>query len=60
MLKNKQSSGLDNINKELLKYGGNELLDQMNTLFNKKIDQKEAPEKWKVSITIPVFKKGNI
>ncbi|XP_057671969.1 uncharacterized protein LOC130903737 [Diorhabda carinulata] len=56
-MKNRKSPGLDNINNELLKYGGNELIDQMHVMFNKIYDQRKVLEEWKVSISIPVFKK---
>lgn len=58
-LKNRKAPGLDNINNELLKYGGDTLVDEIHTLFNKIYEKMELPEQWKQSITIPVFKKGD-
>lgn len=54
-LKNRKLFGLHNINNELLKYRGNELIDEIHTLFHKIYDQQKVPAEWKLSTTISVF-----
>lgn len=42
----------------MIKYGGEPLLEELETLFNKIIHHGKVPEQWKDSIIIPMFKKG--
>lgn len=58
-LKNRKAPGLDNIHNELIKYGGEELLEELHTFYNKIATLKKIPEEWRKSITIPIFKKGS-
>lgn len=58
-LKNRRAPGLDNIHNEMLKYGGKELHDPLNALFNKIVRTGSIPTEWKKSITLPIFKKGD-
>lgn len=43
---------------KLLKYGGQELVDKLTTLFNKSLTTSNIPKEWHSSIIIPTFKKG--
>lgn len=56
-LTKRKSFGFGNINNDLFKYGGYQLIDQIHTLFYKLYDQKKVPEERKLCITIPVFEK---
>lgn len=58
-LKNRKSPGLDDIANELLKYGGQDLVKQLTTFFQKILNSGTGPREWKKSITIPIFKKGD-
>ena len=59
-LKNRKSPGPDDVlSNEMIKYGGNELINQLILLLQNVFAQLEIPSDWKVSTIIPVFKKGN-
>lgn len=49
--------GEDKIINEVLKYGGQKLIEELIKLFQK-INQGKIPQTWKSRITMPVFKKG--
>ena len=55
-----KSPGIDNIPSELLKHGGEEIVNAFTILCQKIIDQKEWPQEWVQSIVIPLPKKGNL
>ena len=57
-LKNRKAPGLDNINNELFKNGGDTLMDKMQILFNEIYNKCKMLEEWKEGITIPIFLKG--
>jgi hypothetical protein len=58
-LKNRKSPGIDEIPNELIKYGGVKIMEEIRKLFNKILSQDIVPNEWKMSITIPIFKKGD-
>ncbi|CAG2213722.1 unnamed protein product [Mytilus edulis] len=58
-LKNNKASGLDNIEYEHLKYGGNSLRNHMTKLFNLVCYNFYSPKSWKSSLIVPLFKGGN-
>ena len=41
---------------ELLKYGGEEMVRELTTLFNLIVEEKIVPEEWKRAIIVPIFK----
>lgn len=57
-LKNRKSPGVDNITNEMIKYGGSALMDELLRFYNMILTQKQVPEQWRESITIPIFKRG--
>jgi hypothetical protein len=57
-LKNRKGLGYDDIPNELLKYGGEELANNLHSLFNLILEETKIPEEWRTSITVPIFKKG--
>ncbi|CAG2194964.1 unnamed protein product [Mytilus edulis] len=57
-LKNNKASGLDNIEYEHLKYGGNSLRNHMTKLFNLVCYNFYSPKSWKSSLIVPLFKGG--
>ncbi|VDI59813.1 Hypothetical predicted protein [Mytilus galloprovincialis] len=57
-LKNNKASGLDNIEYEHLKYGGNSLRNHMRKLFNLVCYNFYSPKSWKSSLIVPLFKGG--
>lgn len=57
-LKNRKAPGPDNISNELLKYGDEQLHEEITKLFNKIIRSGRIPNNWKLSTTIPIYKKG--
>lgn len=57
-LKNRKAPGMDEITNEIIKYGGDTLLAELQILFNKIISDKTVPSEWRESILIPIFKKG--
>lgn len=58
-MKNGRSPGPGNIARELLKYGGNHLLERITNLMNMVCYQIKIPTEWKVSHIVSIFKKGN-
>ncbi|CAC5417008.1 unnamed protein product [Mytilus coruscus] len=58
-LKNNKASGLDNIEYEHLKYGGNSLRNHMTKLFNLVCYNFYSPKSLKSSLIVPLFKGGN-
>ncbi|XP_030768214.1 uncharacterized protein LOC115891795 [Sitophilus oryzae] len=53
-LKNRKSPGQDDIPNELLKYGGQSLIQQQKILYQHRI-----PDEWRTSTTILMFKRGD-
>jgi len=58
MQKNKKSCALDNLPKELWKFGGTELKIHLLELFNEIIDKNQMSQEWKTGMMINVHKKG--
>jgi len=59
-LKNGKSAGVDGIQAELLKNGGDELVKKMTTLCNQVWKSEQVPRDWKDGIIIPLPKKGDL
>lgn len=55
-LKNRKSPGQDTITNELLKYGGQTLVQQLTELIQKILDQKKIPDEWRTGTSILMFK----
>ena len=55
-LKNRTSLGIDEISNEMMKCGGEALLEEIHKFLNNILDARMIPAEWKGSITIPVFK----
>ena len=58
-LKNRKSPGQDDIPNELLKYGGQSLIQQLTSLIQKILYQHRIPDEWRTSTTILMFKRGD-
>ena len=58
-LKSKKCHGYDNIPLMVLKDGAEVLASPFTKLFEKIYQTKELPDQWKISQTLPLFKKGN-
>lgn len=58
-MKNRKAPGVDGINAELLKYGGEELKTRLLELFNNCWRKCQIPDAWKKAKVISLFKKGN-
>ena len=59
-LKNGKSSGVDGIQAELLKNGGEEMINRITRLCNQVWKMGIVPRDWKDGIIIPLPKKGNL
>jgi hypothetical protein len=57
--KNRKSPGLDNINVELFKYGGQKLRETLLHLFNNIWKQRTTPSDWEEALIINIYKKGS-
>ena len=57
-LKNKKSSGLDELTQEQLKAGAEILAVPLTRIINASIEQGSFPESWKEAVVTPVLKKG--
>jgi len=55
-LKNK-TAGTDGIHPELIKYGGNKLLNTIYELVRQIWEEERIPEEWKETIIVPIYKK---
>ena len=55
----KKAAGVDGISVEFYKYGCNELLPELELLFNTILTNGEYPSRWATSIIHPVYKKGD-
>ena len=53
---NRKAAGVCGIPPELLKYGGEEMVCELTTLFNLIMEEKRVPEEWKKAIIVPIFK----
>jgi len=58
-LKNNKAPGTDRIRPELIKYGGNKLLNRIYELVWLLGEAERIPEEWKETIRVPIYKKGD-
>jgi hypothetical protein len=58
-LKSKKCYGYDNVPLLVLKDGAEVLASPFTELFEKIYQTKQLPDQWKISRTLPLFKKGN-
>ena len=58
-MKNNKTPGIDYITKEILKEGGEEILQNLKTLFNKCLDAEKVASDWKEAITVLLYKNGD-
>jgi hypothetical protein len=58
-LKNYKSPGTDHILSKLFKAGGETLCSEIHKLISSVWNEEELPQQWKVSIIIPIHKKGD-
>jgi hypothetical protein len=58
-LKSKKCYGYNNVPLLVLKDGADVLASPLSQLFEKIYQTKEIPDQWKISRTVPLFKKGN-
>ena len=59
-LKEGKSLGIDNIPGELLKYGGDAIVNVFTELCQLSWSNKEWPKQWIESLIVPILKKGNL
>lgn len=57
--KNRKAVGIDEINSELLKYGGDILEIRLLHLLNMCWQKHEVPKEWRFSVIVSLFKKGD-
>jgi len=57
-LKNNKAAETDGIHPELIKYGGNKLLNRIYELVRRIWEEERIPEKWKETI-VPIHKRGD-
>jgi uncharacterized protein YqeY len=58
-LKNNKGAGTDGIHPELIKYGGDKLLNKMYDPERQIWEEERMPEEWKETIIVPRHKRGN-
>jgi uncharacterized protein YqeY len=58
-LKNNKVAGTDGIHLELIKYGGDKLLNRMYELVRHIWEEERIPEEWKETIIVPIHKRGD-
>jgi hypothetical protein len=59
-LKKYKAPGTDNIQAELFKYGGNELLKHLHSIIREIWLKEKMPTDWNSSTICPIHKKGDI
>ena len=59
-LKDKKTPGVDNIQGELLKHGGGEVIEILHDICNKILKTGIWPEDWTTSVLIPIPKKRHL
>jgi hypothetical protein len=52
-------AGTDRIHQELIKYGGNKLLNRIYELVRQIWEKERLPEEWKETIRVPIHKRGH-
>ena len=57
--KNHKAPGADNIPAELLKYGGNKIINATHNLITLIWDQEQIPYEWRKNIIFSIHKKGD-
>ena len=60
MLKTQQSPGVDKAPAELIKHGGEAMIDAFMIIYQKIWETKTWPEEWTKSLIIMIPKKGNL
>ena len=58
-LKNTKAPGSDGIHPELLKYGGNKILNRIYELVGQILKEERIPEEWKETTIVPTYKTGD-
>lgn len=58
-MKNGKSPGSDNIVIEMVKDGGDRVIELLRIAFNKCLDDQKIPEIWNCAVVILLYKKGN-
>ena len=58
-MKNNKAPGVDNITAEVLKAGGEPMIQMLYTLFQKIWKEEKSPSDWKRMLVTPVLKKGD-
>jgi hypothetical protein len=58
-LKRHKSRGIDQIPAELIKAGGRTIRSEIHELLISIWNKEELPEKWKESVIVPIYKKGD-
>ena len=56
-LKNNKEAGTDEIHLELIKYGGNTLLNRIYEPVRQIWEEERISEEWKETIIVPIYKK---
>lgn len=58
-LKNNKAAGIDDMPGEIVKYGGERLVEEIFELIREIWNKEQIPMEWTESVIIPIFKKGD-
>ena len=58
-LKNNKAVGTDGLHLEMIKYGGNKLINRIYELLRQILEEEKIPEEWNETIIVPIYKKGD-
>ena len=58
-LKHNKAAGTDGIHQELIKNGGNTLLNRIYELVRQIWEEERIPEEWNKTVIVPMYKKGD-
>ena len=56
-MRNLKNNKADGIHPELIKYGGNKLLNRIYELVTQIWEEERIPEEWNKTIIVPIYKK---
>ena len=57
--KNNKSPGIDNITNELIKNGGDSIVNTLHIMFKRFTELESIPDEWNKGIIVPIHKKGD-
>lgn len=58
-MKNNKASGVDQVPAEMLKYGGDRVIQEVHNIITEVWQEERIPQNWTEAVVTPIFKKGD-